>query len=421
VELVSNLGKTTFKVFFRKRSMKYRNLILKNIFRNKARSSLAMIGIAIGIATILGLGLVTDGLSTSTEQALTAGAADFSVVSASANGPGGGPGGFGGNQQLINETTIDKIAQISGVESVAGVLRSSISDNSASSTNSTNNTNQQSSSSSSGQPSMQMPTTVLGIDSSNIEMYDVKVTNGSVYSSSNEVIIGKTAANSQNKTIGDTVTISNETFKIVGIYETGETMQDNGIIMSLSTLQNITNNTGKVSSILVKTTDSSSASTIAKSIESKYGDLSTSTSLSGMDRMNSGLDIIKSAVWGISLLAILIGGIIVVITMVKSVSERTREIGVLKAVGWTKKWVMVMIIGESLILALLASVIGILIGVGVVEVLSISKMLPFIQPTYSLILFIKALGIGLLMGVIGGLYPAYRASRLAPTEALRYE
>jgi len=414
---VSNLGKTTFKVFFRKRSMKYRNLILKNIFRNKARSSLAMIGIAIGIATILGLGLVTDGLSTSTEQALTAGAADFSVVSASANGPGGGPGGFGGSQQLINETTVNEISQISGVESVAGVLRSSISDNS----NSTNNTDQQGGSSNSGQPNMQMPTTVLGIDANNIEMYDVKVTNGSAYSSSNEVIIGKTAANSQNKTIGDTVTISNETFKIVGIYETGETMQDNGIIMSLSTLQNITNNTGKVSSILVKTTDSSSASTIAKSIESKYSDLSTSTSLSGMDRMNSGLDIIKSAVWGISLLAILIGGIIVVITMVKSVSERTREIGVLKAVGWTKKWVMVMIIGESLILALLASVIGILIGVGVVEVLSISKMLPFIQPTYSLILFIKALGIGLLMGVIGGLYPAYRASRLAPTEALRYE
>ncbi|MDP1553478.1 MAG: ABC transporter permease [Methanobacteriaceae archaeon] len=395
--------------------MKYRNLILKNIFRNKARSSLAMIGIAIGIATILGLGLVTDGLSTSTEQALTAGAADFSVVSASPNGQGGGPGGFGGSQQLINETTVNKIAQISGVESVAGVLRSSISDDS------TNNTDQQPSSSNPDQPSMRMPTTVLGIDSKNLEMYDVKVTNGSAYSSANEVVIGKTAADNQNKTIGDTVSISNQTFKIVGIYETGETMQDNGIIMSLTTLQNITNNTGKVSSILVKTNDSSNADKTAQSIESKYSDLSTSTSLSGMDRMNSSLDIIKSAVWGISLLAILIGGIIVVITMLKSVSERTREIGVLKAVGWTKKWVMVMIIGESLILALIASIVGILIGVGVVEILSLFNILQFIQPTYSLTLFLKALGIGLLMGVIGGLYPAYRASRLAPTEALRYE
>lgn len=412
------LGKTTFKVFFRKRSMKYRNLILKNIFRNKARSSLAMIGIAIGIATILGLGLLTDGLSTSTEQALTAGAADFSVVSASYNGQGGGPGGFGGSQQLINETTVNKIAQISGVESVAGVLRSSISDDS---TNSTNNTDQQPGSSNSGQPSMTMPATVLGMDSKNLEMYDVKVANGSTYSSADEVIIGKTAAESQNKTIGDTVTISNQTFKIVGIYETGETMQDNGIIMSLSTLQNLTNNTGKVSSVLVKTTDSSIANKTADTIESTYSDLSTSTSLSGMDRMNSGMDIIKSAVWGISLLAIFIGGIIVVITMIKSVSERTREIGVLKAVGWTKKWVMVMIIGESLILSLIASIVGILVGVGVVEILSLSNMLQFIQPTYSLTLFIKALGIGLLMGVIGGLYPAYRASRLAPTEALRYE
>jgi putative ABC transport system permease protein len=393
--------------------MKYRNLILKNIFRNKTRSSLAMIGIAIGIATILGLGLVTDGLSTSTEQALTAGAADFSVVSAS-NSQNGPPGGFGGSQQLLNESTIEKIAKISGVEKVAGVLRSSMSDNS-------NNSNQQSSSSSSDQPSMQMPTTVLGIDSNNLEMYDVKITSGSSYSNANEVIIGKTAATNQNKTIGDTVTISNQTFKVVGIYETGETMQDNGIIMSLSTLQNLTNNTGKVSSILVKTTDSSIANKTASTIESTYSDLSTSTSLSGMDRMNSGMDIIKSAVWGISILAILIGGIIVVITMVKSVSERTREIGVLKAVGWTKRSVMGMIIGESLILALTASIIGILIGVGVVEILSTANMLQFIEPAYSLTLFLKALGIGLLMGVIGGLYPAYRASRLAPTEALRYE
>ena len=63
--------------------MKFRSLIIKNIFRNKSRSLLAKVGIAIGAATILGLGLVTDGLAASTQQALTAGAADFTVLPSS--------------------------------------------------------------------------------------------------------------------------------------------------------------------------------------------------------------------------------------------------------------------------------------------------------------------------------------------------
>lgn len=62
--------------------MKFRSLIIKNIFRNKTRSLLAILGIAIGVATILGLGLVTNGLAASTQQALTADAADFTVIAA---------------------------------------------------------------------------------------------------------------------------------------------------------------------------------------------------------------------------------------------------------------------------------------------------------------------------------------------------
>lgn len=405
--------------------MRFRNLIIKNIFRNKTRSSLAMLGIAIGIATILGLGLITDGLSESTQQALTEGAADFSVVAASSNsgqsqGPGGamqgGPGGS--SQQLINETTVDEIADIPGVESVAGVLRSSMFDSNSTSSNSTSD---QSSSQEPNQASMRMPITILGIDSANLEMEDVKVTNGTTYSSSDEVIIGKTAAKSLNKTIGDTVSISNKSFEVVGIYETGDTMQDGGIVMSLSSLQNLTNNTGKVSFVLVKAAETSNADSLADTIESKYSNLTTSTSLSGMDRMNQGLDVINTGAWAISLLAVLIGGIVVVITMIKSVSERTREIGVLKAVGWPKQSVLKMIITESLVLAVVASVIGMVIGVGCVEILSMSNLIPFIHPAYSATLFLKALVIGILMGIIGGIYPAYRASKLSPTEALRYE
>ena len=137
--------------------------------------------------------------------------------------------------------------------------------------------------------------------------------------------------------------------------------------------------------------------------------------------MNQGLNVINTAVWGISLLAILIGGIITVITMMKAVSERTREIGVLRAIGWTRKRIIKMIIGESILLSLIAIVIGMMVGIGVVEILSTTQMLSGLSPSYSVLLFLKGVVVALLLGIIGGVYPAYKASKLEPTEALRYE
>lgn len=392
--------------------MKFRSLIVKNIFRNKGRSLLVIMGIAIATAAILGLGLVTDGLAASTQQALTAGAADFSVIPASfGQGPEGGQGNLGGgsaNQSSsssgfeteaeINQSTVNSISQMSGVGQVAGVLRSRIELNGT-----------------------QRPLTLLGIDGNLLSMENVQITNGTVFTNSNEVIIGQTAATGLNKTIGDELTISNQTFKIVGIYQTGDFMNDRGIITSLSTLQNLTNTTG-VSMVLVKASNGTSADSLAQKIENTYpNQLTTTKSLSGFNRMNQGIQTIESGSWAVSLLALLIGGVIVVLTMLKSVSERTREIGVLKAVGWDRRRILGLILGESLILAVIATIIGLLIGVGAVEALSSTRLLMFIHPAFSVDLLLRAVGVALFLGIIGGIYPAYRASRLAPTEALRYE
>jgi putative ABC transport system permease protein len=397
-------------------NMKFRSLIFKNIFRNKSRSALAIFGIAIGVATVIGLGLISDGLPTSAQNALTAGAADFSVIVKTTNegtpDGQGGPGGGFGSQQLINQTKVNEIQQISGVNSAVGVLRIMTNlDN----TSSTNNR-------STGDSVVSM-TTLIGIDSSSVSMDDIVITNGTVYSNdANEVIIGKSASQRSNKTIGDTVSISNQTFKIVGIYETGNFMDDSGIVMSLDRLGNITNNTGKVSLILVKANNGTNSEDLATTIQEKYpNELTTSTSLSGMDRMNQGLGVINTAVWAISLVAILLGGIIVVITMMKAISERTREIGVLRAIGWTRRRIIKMIIGESLLLSLIAIILGLIMGISLVEILNYTQMIPGLIPSFSAVLFLKGIGVAFLLGILGGIYPAYRASRLEPTEALRYE
>lgn len=404
--------------------MKFKNLIIKNIFRNKSRSLLAVIGIAIGVAAVVGLGLITDNLSASTQKALTAGAADFSVISGTngggeGSGGGGEPGGGFGGQQLINQTKVAEIQQISGVGNATGVLRTNIdlSDNSSNSSNS----NTSESAGPQGNFRMNMYS-VIGIDSSDLSMDDIVLTNGTTYNNGNEVIIGKTAAQSMNKTIGDTISISNTTFKIVGTYETGNFMDDRGVVMSLTKLQNLTGDTGEVSLILVKAADSTNSNDLANTIEQKYSnEVTTSTSLSGMNRMNNGLDVISSGSWAVSLLAVLVGGIIVFVTMTKAVTERTREIGVLRAIGWTKQRIMKMILGESLILSLIAIVVGLAVGIGIVELISTTHIMRGIEPALSAYLILKGIGVALFLGLVGGIYPAYRASRLAPTEALRYE
>ncbi len=398
--------------------MKFRSLIIKNIFRNKSRSILAIIGIAIGAAAILGLGLVTDSLASSTQQALTTGAADFSVLPSSFGGHGSGGGfgggsggGFGGSSafngssgatfvsagQTIDQSTLNSIQQMPGVETAAGVLRSATE---------LNGTTQ--------------PLTLLGIDSQDLSLDDVQITNGSAFTSSNQIILGSTAATGLNKTIGDQLTFDNQTFIVVGIYETGDFMSDRGAILSLSTLQNLTNTTG-VSQILVKASNGTSPTSLSSQITQNYTNLTTSTSLSGFNRMNNGIQIIESGSWAITLIALLVAGVMVVATMMKSVSDRTREIGVLKAVGWNKRRILALIIGESMILASIATVIGLIIGVGAVEVLISSHILNGIHIALSLNLVLEAVGVALFLGVVGGIYPAYRASRLAPTEALRYE
>jgi len=385
--------------------MNYLGLIVKNPFRNKTRSVLAIIGIAIGIATIVALGLLTSALQSSTQTTISAGAADITVMQE-------GSSGFE-SMGTINESYVTDLRNISGVKDTAGIL---------SATDNTVSTSGSNSGSKSGFGGGGL--SVNGMDSSKLGLVGIDSVNGTIYSngSTNEVILGKTAANNLNKSVGDNITIFNKTFKITGIFETGSFITDRGAYMPLNTLQNLTSNNNEISEVAVKVNDNTNASTVSDSITNAYPNkLSTTTAADQADRMNSMLNTINDATWAISLLAIIIGGVGVINTMIMSVYERTREIGVLKAVGWKSRRILGMILGESVVLTLVAGIVGTIIGIAVVEGGLMFLGSTSLKPVFTLDLFIRAFGIALLVGIIGGIYPAYRASRLAPTEALRYE
>lgn len=388
--------------------MNYLGLIIKNPFRNKTRTALAIIGISVGIMVIVALGLVTSGLQSSSQSTLNSGAAEITVSQA---GSGNQPGFSSGS---INASRVVDIKTISGVKDAAGILSTTVNLDGSISTEQTF-----------GPGGL----TITGIESGKLNLEGITSVNGTIFNDdANEVIIGKSFAENQNKSIGDTITLFNQTFKITGIYETGSFLTDGGAFMSLTILQNLTaqnqtSNNTQISNILVKVTDDANVTSVSQTIKDTYPDeLSTITAAEQAERMNSVLNVIDSASWAISLLAIFIGGVGVINTMVMSVFERTREIGVLKAVGWKSRRILGMILGESIVLTLIAAVVGTIVGIVAVEVgLMLLSAGDILKPVYSIDIFLRAFGVALLVGIIGGIYPAYRASKLAPTEALRYE
>lgn len=370
--------------------MSFLSLIIKNPFRKKSSAILAIIGIGIGIATIVALGAITDGMVSSLEDTIHAGGADFTIT-----GKDTGNTAYGTN--TINESWVSKIANVSGVDSVYGIYVAMVSME--------NN------------PYF----TLVGMNPQGASLADLKITSGSIFhDDKNEIVVGKLFAEDQNKTVGDEISISGKDFKIEGIYETGDANSDGSAYTSLKTVQNLTGDEGNISNVYVKVDKGVDAQSVKDKINASYGDnISVVGSIMEMENMKSMLDMLNGASWGISLLAIIIGGLGIINTMLMSVFERTREIGVLKAVGWSNKRVLGMIIGESVVITLTAGIIGSIVGV--IGVQLIAPMMGGMSAVYSLDTFIQAFGIALIVGVLGGIYPAIKAIKLPPTEALRYE
>ena len=123
--------------------------------------------------------------------------------------------------------------------------------------------------------------------------------------------------------------------------------------------------------------------------------------------------------WGTSLLAVLVGVLGVMNTMLMTVFERTQEICILLAIGWKRSRIMRMILWESALLGFLGGVAGVLVGfVGVKLLVTAPAIRGLLEPDLNPRLLVTAVAISFAVGVISGLYPAWRSSRLMPSQAL---
>jgi putative ABC transport system permease protein len=369
--------------------MSFLKFIIKNPFRRKNSAILAIVGICIGIIVIVALGGITDGLVSTFEDTIHAGGADFSI-----SGKESGNSAYGTN--TIDANWTDKIANVSGVSEAFPiyVILTSVGDD--------------------------FMNTLIGIDPNGTALADISITDGRMFkNNASEVILGKIYADDNNLSVGDTLRVNGEDFDVVGIFETGDTNTAGGVLTSIEKVAEINDDSDSVSNIYVKVDKGADAQEVADRIDSMYGDnITTVSSVMEMEQMGSMLNMLKASSWGISLLAIVVGGLGIINTMLMSVFERTREIGVLKAVGWSNRKILTMIVGESLVITILSAIIGSIIGVALCMLLGPMMGL---NPLFTADTFVQAFGIAIIVGIIGGLYPAIKAIKLPPTEALRYE
>jgi ABC-type antimicrobial peptide transport system permease subunit len=177
----------------------------------------------------------------------------------------------------------------------------------------------------------------------------------------------------------------------------------------------------KVSYFVLKLSDARRMDAVKQEIEARWPELSAARS-GDATRQTEYLGIYRSFGLFVGVFAALVGGLGMMNTTLMSVLERTREIGVLRALGWRRRRVVGMILGEALALAIMGGGLGIALGLGLIALTKLSPAAEsLLQGVVTPNVLMQAMGIALVLGVIGGLYPAWRAAQLAPIEAMRYE
>jgi putative ABC transport system permease protein len=367
-------------------------LVLRNVLNRKVRSALTGVAVAIAIMTVFALGVLTYSLRETAVSILNTGKADFTV---------GQKGVSDVIYSTMDESEVDRLGAYQGVDSAIGVLIAISS------------------------VDQQHPFFLeLGIQPEHLSEFGVQLVAGRPFTANatNEMMLGYRAAQDFHKSVGDTFTVDSTSYTVVGIYSTGQAFGDSASMLPLLQLQSYERKPGIISLAFVRAKPDAAIDPLRTQIEQDHPELATVRTESEFGRIDRNLTLISAANVGASILALIIGAIGVMNTTTMSVFERTREFGILRAVGWSRLRLLTMVLSEALVIALAGAAVGLAIGYVAVQALKQTpELVGVFQPAYPGSVFARSLGIAIGMAFIGGLYPALRATLLRPIEALRHE
>ena len=368
---------------------------LGNLYRRPARTVLTVCAIALGIAAVVALTSIAWGFEASWQKANDARGTDLIVTRIASENAMPSPFLEARLQQILKGYP--------HVQEVVGLLTEmlSVGDNSP-------------------------PVFVFGWAYGSYLWDHLKLLDGRWPGNDTEpvIMVGSMAAELLHKKTGDTIEIEDRQLQVVGIFESSALIENGALLMTLTQAQRLTDKPGKVNVLNIKLDEHASdadVEDIKARVRATMPGFVAITS-SELVRKNAVVRISKAMSNATTLVASLVGALVVFNTMLMSINERTKEIGVLLALGWQRRTIIKLICGESIVLTLAGGFLGILVGVAITLGLEhLDLMRGKIDAVFSGQFLVVVLGLSVTLGLAGGIYPALKAANLLPSHALRQE
>ena len=397
-------------------------MALTSLYANKMRSLLTMLGIIIGVGAVIALVSVGMGVRSNVTSSIASLGSNMLIVSPGSSNRGGVRGAAGSMQTLKYDDAKaikDKIKNIDYVSPSVSSSYQIVYGN--------NNWN----------------TSVQGVTPEFMSIRSLTIGYGSFISNDdmnkrNRVaVIGTTVASNlfaKDNPVGKNIRINNQPYKVIGLLESkGQSSvgqdQDDVIYIPLTTAQERMLGITYVQSINVQVSSQEKMEQVQAEIENllrsrhhilagKDDDFHVRNLTSLMETVSQSTSMLTMLLGAIAGISLIVGGIGIMNIMMVSVTERTREIGIRKALGATFMNIMTQFLIESMVIGIIGGLIGIAVGCIASQIIAqVGNFTTVITLTPIIISFMFAVGIGLFFGI----YPARKAAKLDPIEALRYE
>lgn len=369
--------------------MTFFTVVFRGLIRRPVRTCLTLLGISIGIGSVVTLVGMSRGYEMSIGKQLDVIGIDVVVSNMS--------GGL--LPKMFDESIEEKVAELPLVKETTRVLMLMLSIEDA--------------------PMMM----VSGREWGGFTWEKLEVVEGRMPKDGEEfaIVLGKLAAEVLKKKVGDTVQIEADELPVVGIVDGHAVVENGAIILSLPVLQEVTGNPGKVTFVDIRVppgTSDADIATLCGQVNEMFpeGKAKPASEVVGTSQ---GYRLARAMSWSTSLLAIIVGVLGVMNTMLMTVFERTHEIGILLALGWKRRRILLMVLCESALLGFLGGLTGVGLGAMGLKILEQTPMIRgLLEPDMSAKLLLTSIGIAVVVGVISGLYPGWRSSRLSPSRAM---
>jgi putative ABC transport system permease protein len=384
--------------------MKLHTIAINNLKRRKAKMAFLTVGLCVGIATIVTLVTLTRSMSNDIERKMDEFGANI-LVTPQSNGLAMNYGGIslGGvtfDQKEIHESDLAKIKTITNSKNISAIAPKVLG----------------------GVKISGHDVLLVGVNfESELKMKQWWKIFGEEPKGTNDLLLGSDASRVLNVSSGDSLQIQGETFKVAGVLDQTGSQDDSLVFASLKKAQKLFGKEGKITIAEVAALCSGCPiSDMVTQIAEKLPDAKVSAIQQVVEGRLKALDQFKRFSYAMAAVVVFIGSLIVFVTMMGSVNERTVEIGVFRAIGFRKSHVMRIILLEAALVSLLAGFLGYGVGMAGAKV-----ALPFMAESKNAHLLWDgwiaggSICLALLLGLLASLYPALHASKMDPTEALR--